>query len=54
MDIVVVAETELALLVASPYDEVVCDGILKLDDASVFDCEDLLRSNGQLWLARQQ
>ena len=48
MDVSVMAETKLTSLIATPNDKVVGPAILDLDDATVFDCQDLLRANWEL------
>ena len=48
MDVSVVTETKLASFIATPNDKVVGPSILDLDDATVFNCKDLLRAHWEL------
>ena len=54
MDVSVMAETKLTSLIATPNDKVVGPAILDLDDATVFDCKDLLGTHWELLSVWQQ
>ena len=54
MHVSVVTKTQLASLVAAPYNKVICTSICKLDDTSIIDCQKLLSSHWGLLLSNKK